>query len=328
MLNNNMCKCFIKVVFFYAAILTSFFSTSVNAQTYPSHNFTMIVPFGPGGGSDVMARTMANVITELNLLPVKMLVENQPGSQSAKGYGMVAGRKGDDYTLATVSVSFFTTPLRGGTTFNYKSFTPIAGIATSPYILVVGSQSKYKTVNNFKNAGSLTTGSTGAVSDPAILSNIMKKSLNVNIRVIPFDGEGEIMTELLGGRIDFAFLNPSEAIGMIQAGTVRPLAVSTSKRLAKFPNVPTFKEQGFDIDYVQVRGVVMPQGVSPKTVAYWEGVLKKVAESDNWRKQYIDRFNEEPAFIPAKEFATLLDTTNTRYETIMKELGMIKQLAL
>jgi len=314
-----------KSVLLFAVILASLFSVSSRAQTYPSQNFTMIVPFGPGGGSDVMARTLSNVIAELNLLPVKVLVENQPGSQSAKGYGMVAGRKGDEYTLATVSVSFFTTPLRGGTSYNYKSFTPIAGIATSPYIMVVSSKSKYKTVSDFKNAGSLTTGSTGAVSDPAILSNIIKKSLNVNIRVVPFDGEGEIITELLGGRIDFALLNPSEAIGLIQAGSVRPLAVSTTKRLAKFANVPTFKEQGFDIDYVQVRGVVMPPGVSPKAVAYWEGVLKKVAESDNWRKQYIDRFNEEPAYIPAKEFASLLDATNTRYETIMKELGMIKQ---
>ena len=324
MLKKNMYQYVIKSVLFYVLVLSSLFSASAKAQTYPNQNFTMIVPFGPGGGSDVMARTLGNVIAELNLLPVKILVENQPGSQSAKGYGMVASRKGDDYTLATVSVSFFTTPLRGGTSYNYKSFTPIAGIATSPYIMVVSAKSKYKTVSDFKNAPSLTTGATGAASDAAILSNIIKKSLNTNIRVVPFDGEGEIMTELLGGRIDFALFNPGEVLGMIQAGTVRPIAVSTSKRLPKFSTVPTFKEQGFDIDYVQVRGVVMPQGVSQSTVAYWEGVLRKVAESENWRKQYIERFNEEPAFIPAKEFAGVLDATNARYESVMKELGMIK----
>lgn len=74
-----------------------------------------------------------------------------------------------------------------------------------------------------------------------------------------------------------------------------------------------------------VRGVVMPDGVPAASVAYWEGLLRKVSESDNWRKQYIDRFNEEPAFLPAKEFGTVIAQTSARYEALMTELGMIKK---
>jgi putative tricarboxylic transport membrane protein len=303
----------------------SLLSSAALAQNYPSKNLTMIVPFGAGGGSDVMARTMNNVITELKLLPVKVLVENQPGAQGAKGYGNVAARKGDDHTIATVSVSFFTTPLRGGTSFTYKSFTPVAGIAISPYIMVVSAKSKYKSVADFKNAGTVSTGSTGAVSDPAILSNMLKKSLNITVRNVPFDGEGEVMTELLGGRIDFAFFNPGEVIGQIKSGAVRALAVSTGKRLSSLKDIPTFKELGFDVEHTMVRGVVMPDGVPAASVAYWEGLLRKVSESDNWRKQYIDRFNEEPAFLPAKEFGTVIAQTSARYEALMTELGMIKK---
>jgi putative tricarboxylic transport membrane protein len=295
------------------------------AQNYPSRNINLIVPFGPGGGSDVMARTMSGVIEELNLLPVKILVENQPGAQGSKGYGMAASRTGDDHTIATVSVSFFTTPLRGNTTWSYKNFTPLAGIAASPYIMVVNAKSKYKTLADMRNAGTLTTGSTGAVSDPAIISTMLKGPLGINVRNVPFDGEGEVMTELLGGRLDYAIFNPGEVIGQIQAGNVRPLAVSTAKRLTSLKDVPTFKEQGFDVEHVMVRGAVMPTNVPAASVAYWEGLLRKVAESPQWRTKYIERFNEEPAFLPAAEFGKLIASTSGRYEALMAELGMIKK---
>ena len=118
----------------------------------------MIVPFGAGGGSDVLSRTIANVIRELKLVPVNLLVENRPGSSGAIGYTYVAKQAGNPYTLATVSVSFFTTPLLGASEVTYKNFTPVAAIAMSPYIMAVRAASPIKSFEEVKKARRWTTG--------------------------------------------------------------------------------------------------------------------------------------------------------------------------
>lgn len=294
------------------------------SAAYPDRDITMIIPFGVGGGSDVLARTIGNVIAELKLIPVKILPENRPGGSGAVGYSAVAKQKGSPYTIATVSVSFFTTPLQGGSPVSYRDFTPLAAIAQSPYILVVPASSEYKTLDDLKKAKRLTTGTVGVVSDAALLARMTSKALGVQIDAIPFDGEGEVMSALLGGHVNIAYFNPSEVLPQIQAGTLRPLAVSSSQRVDVLKDVPTFTELGAPIVHTQIRGLVMPKDVSAEAVTYWEGVLKKVAESDAWRKQYVDRFHDVPQFLDSKAFGAAIVETSNRYETLMKELGIIK----
>jgi putative tricarboxylic transport membrane protein len=105
---------------------------------------------------------------------------------------------------------------------------------------------------------------------------------------------------------------------------LRALAVSTGKRLPSQPDLPTFKDLGYNIEHVQLRGVVMPGGVPEETVTYWQDILRKVAESDEWKREYLDRFKEEPRFVAAKEFAQVIEETNNLYTRILTELGLIK----
>lgn len=294
------------------------------SAAYPDRDITMIIPFGVGGGSDVLARTIGNVIAEMKLIPVKILPENRPGGSGAVGYTAVAKQKGSPYTIATVSVSFFTTPLQGGSPVSYRDFTPLAAIAQSPYILVVPANSEYKTLDDLKKTKRLTTGTVGVVSDAALLARMTSKALGVQIDAIPFDGEGEVMSALLGGHVNIAYFNPSEVLPQIQAGTLRALAVSSSQRVPALNDVPTFTELGAPIVHAQIRGLVMPKDVPAEAVTYWEGVLKKVAESDAWKKQYVDRFHDVPQFLDSKAFAAAIVETSNRYETLMKELGIIK----
>lgn len=300
-------------------------SSSAWAQdAYPSKNITMIVPFGAGGGSDILARTIVSVIQELKLLPVQLLVENRPGSSGAKGYKAVADRKGDPYTMATVSVSFFTTPLLGASPVSLKDFTPIAAISMSPYILVVRSDSKIKSLEDVAKAGRLTTGTTGVVSDAALIGQMINNELKVKVVVVPFDGEGEIKAGVLGGHLDFMLGNPSEVLPQIEGGTMRAIAVTTPERLKSLPDVPSFKEKGYDIVHTQLRAIVMPKDVPAEAVTYWENILRKVATSPEWKKQYLDRFKDEPRFVEHAELAQLLQQTNQLYSTMMKELKIIK----
>lgn len=294
------------------------------SAAYPDRDITMIIPFGVGGGSDVLARTIGNVIAEMKLIPVKILPENRPGGSGAVGYTAVAKQKGSPYTIATVSVSFFTTPLQGGSPVSYRDFTPLAAIAQSPYILVVPANSEYKTLDDLKKTKRLTTGTVGVVSDAALLARMTSKALGLQIDAIPFDGEGEVMSALLGGHVNIAYFNPSEVLPQIQAGTLRALAVSSSQRVPALKDVPTFTELGAPIVHAQIRGLVMPKDVPAEAVTYWEGVLKKVAESDAWKKQYVDRFHDVPQFLDSKAFGAAIVETSNRYETLMKELGIIK----
>jgi len=295
----------------------------VSAQQYPERDITMIIPFGVGGGSDTLARTIGNVISEMGILPVQIIPENRPGGSGAVGYSSVAQQAGDPHTIATVSVSFFTTPLLGASPVSYEDFTPLAAIAYSPYILAVPTASPYETFEDFSGAERLTTSTVGVVSDAALLAQMTSEALGVQIDAVPFDGEGEALAAVLGGHVDFVFMNPSEVLAQVEAGAMRPLAVSSAQRVAAFPEVPTLLELGHDIEHVQLRGLVMPGGVDPEVVAYWEDVLEQVATSDEWREQYIERFYDEPAFLPADEFSALIEQTSERYDTIMRELGII-----
>lgn len=294
------------------------------AASYPSRDVTMIVPFGAGGGSDVLSRTIANVIRELKLVPVNLLVENRPGSSGAIGYTYVAKQAGNPYTLATVSVSFFTTPLLGASEVTYRNFTPVAAIAMSPYIMAVRAASPIKSFEDVKKARRLTTGTVGVVSDPVLLARMLQNATGVTIDTVPFDGEGEVMTAVLGGHIDFMLGNPGEVLPQIEAGTLRPVAVSTPERLQSLGDTPSFKQLGYNIEHVQLRGVVMPPDTPADAVTFWEDALRKVAESDEWKREYLDRFRDEPRFVGSKEFGQVLATTNELYIKLMTELGLIK----
>lgn len=291
---------------------------------YPARDVTMIVPFGAGGGSDVLSRTIANVIRELGVLPVNLLIENRPGSSGAVGYTYVAQQNGNPYTLATVSVSFFTTPLLGASEITYRDFTPVAAIAMSPYIMAVRAASPIRSLEDVRQSRRLTTGTVGVVSDPVLLARMLQKATGVTVDTVPFDGEGEVMTAVLGGHVDFMLANPGEVLPQIEAGTLRPVAVSTPSRLQSLPDTPSFTERGYPIEHVQLRGIVMPGGVPPETVAFWEAALRRVAESDQWKRAYLDRFREEPRFVGSKDFGAVLDSTNILYTQLMTELGLLK----
>jgi putative tricarboxylic transport membrane protein len=298
--------------------------TVAQANDYPSNTMNYIVAFGVGGGSDIIARTMVKVIDEKKLIPVKMLVENRPGGSGAIGYSFINNQKGDPYYLGGVGVSFFTTPLLGKMPLSYRDFTPLAAIARSPYILAVTADSDIKTIDDIKKATGLTIGTAGAVSDPALLSHMLNKETGASIKVVPYDGEGEVMAAVLGKHLDLLFGNPNEILEQVNAGTMRAIAVTSAERMSSLPDVPSLSELGYNIVHTQLRGIIMPKDVPVEAVTYWEGVLKTVAESPEWRTQYVERFNEIPIFLDSKGFEAEVIATSERYETLMRELGLIK----
>ena len=294
------------------------------AEDYPTRDIQFVVPFSAGGGSDVLARNIAGAIKELKLLPVNILIDNRPGSGGAVGYNFLAGRKGNPDYVGTVSIAFFTTPLMGGSPVSYKNFQPLAAIARDPYIMAVAANSPFKTMKDLAAKGTFIAGSPAAVSDSTLLARRLAANMKAKVQVVPFDGDGEALSALLGGHVDVMFGNLSEIIAQVKGGSIRAIGITTEDRIAALPDVPTFKELGYDIQLAQLRGMVMPLGTPPETVAYWEALLKKLAESDYWREHYLERFSVLPAYLDSKAFGAEIVKINDRYEILMRELGVIK----
>lgn len=305
-----------------AAVFSAGFATGAAAE-YPTRDITMIVPFAAGGGSDVVARNIANVINGLGLLPVTVIVENRPGGSGAIGYSYLAQQEGNPYYVGTVSAGFYTTPLTGGSPVTYRDFTPLAAIATDPFVLAVAAESDIHTLEDLQAQGSLVTGTSGAVSDPTMLAHILEDILDISIQVVPYDSGGEVLSAQLGGHTDFIFLNPSEILPQVEAGELRAVVVTTEERMSRLPEVPTMLELGHDVTVQQLRGLLAPQGVSDEVIAFWEDILEQVADSDMWREQYLDRFLTEPAFLPSEPFGESWIATSDQYEALMRDLGII-----
>jgi len=297
---------------------------------YPSKPIEFVVPFNPGGGSDILARNIVAVIEAEKLLPQPVQVVNKAGGSGAVGYGYLAEKKGDPYFIGTVSSSFWTTPLLGGAPFNYTMFTPVAGLCYDTYLLLVRQDSPYQTLQDVLKAvkdkpEGLTVGATGVSSDDRVVTYLLEKAAGVKFKLVPFQSGGEVMTALLGGHIDVAWANPGEARGQLEGKQARALAVAADQRLEGLPDVPTFKEQGIDLVFRQLRGVVMPAGVPEDAVKVMEETLKKVSESPKWKNDYVKKNDLVPTFLGSAEFKTAIEKMNETYKQVFEELGVLKK---
>jgi putative tricarboxylic transport membrane protein len=300
---------------------TAFAASSVAiAAPYPERDFTFVVQGSAGGGSDIVARTIANIIEKKKLVPTKIIVENRPGGGGAVGYNFVAQRRGNPYYIGTIGASFFTTPLLGQSPVTYKDFTPIAAIAADPYVMAVKADSGLDSLDAIRAKKVIRVGTTGVVTDPGLLAGMLEKPLGITARTIPFGGDGEVLSAILGGHIDIQFGNPSEILSQVKVGKLKALAVSSASRLEHLPDVPTFKELGLDIELTQLRGIVMPKDVPDEAVKFWEGVMKQVAESPEWKAEYVDRNNAVPAFMDSKAFGTAMPKYSDMYSDYMKKI--------
>ncbi|MDK2784912.1 MAG: putative tricarboxylic transport rane protein [Bacillota bacterium] len=300
------------------------------APKYPEKPITFLVPFSAGGGSDIMARAIAGVMQKEGILPQPLVVENKPGGSGSIGYSYVAGKVGDPYIISTVSSSFWTTPLAGNSPVSYKDFTPVAALAMDPFLLMVKEDSPYKTLDDLIKAAKakpegLAVGGTSGLSDDRVCTALLEKQAGVKFNFVPFEGGGDAMTALLGGHVQLCWASPGEALNQLEAKKARPLAVSTEERLAKLPDVPTFKELGYDqVVFYQFRGIVAPKNIPEEALKVLEEAFKKLSESPAWEKEYLEPNMVTARYLPAKEFGDAIIKQNELYTQIFKDLGLLK----
>jgi len=296
---------------------------------YPSKNIEMVVPFAAGGGSDIMARSLAKVIADNKFVSQTIVINNKPGGSGSIGYAYVADKKGDPYSMATVSSSFYTAPLMGNSPISYKDFTPVCGLAMDTLLLVVKADSKYNSVKDIIDDAkarpkAISIGGTAGTSDDAVMFYAFQSRTGAEMKYVPFNSGGEVATAVLGGHVDMAWMNPGEALTQLEAKKMRPLAVSSKQRLSGLPDVPTLTEMGIPLVLAQFRGIVMPKDVPVEAAKYLEEAFKKVSEAPAWKDNYLKKNMVEPRYMNSQEFAKALEETSAMYKEFLTLAGKVK----
>jgi tripartite-type tricarboxylate transporter receptor subunit TctC len=323
-----------------AAVALAAVPQAALAQWEPSKTVEFVVPAGTGGGADQMARIVQSIIAKHNLMKQSMVVVNKAGGAGAEGFLDVKGAKGDPHKIIITLSNLFTTPLAQDTPFNWRDLTPVQMLALDQFVLWVNADTPYKTSKEYidavkarsgEPAKRMKMGGTGAKQEDQIITVAIEQRTGGKFTYIPYKGGGEVAVQLVGKHIDSSVNNPIEAVAQWRAGKLRPLCVFDPKRMpykAKvtdklaWSDIPTCKEQGLDVDYLMLRGIFMPGGVTPEQVNYYVGVFKKVMETPEWKT-----FMEQGAFnqtaLVGKEYADWVAREEARHVGLMKAAGFM-----
>jgi putative tricarboxylic transport membrane protein len=319
-----------RFAFLVCAAICALVSAAAHAQWKPDRAVEIVVGFAPGGGNDKSARVMQRIWKDLGL--GETIVVNRVGGGGALSYTYVSQKTGDGHYLAIAQAGLNTNHITGRSPLHYSDVTPLAFVGNEPVGLAVRTDSPYKTLKDFvaqlkKDPQSLavSVGSTrGAVNHFA--AALLAKSAGIDpnrLKILVFGGGAESVTNLLGGHIDAMSQAINNAIPHHKAGTMRILAISLPKRSPDLADVPTFREQGFDVVIDGWTVFVGPKGMTPPQVAYWEQVFAKSVENPHW-KQYLQANAWEWGYKNSRDTLAYIRQDYDMSRKLLTELGMAK----
>lgn len=300
------------------------------ADWKPSKPVQFVVPYGPGGGSDILARTISSIVQGMKLNPTPLVVVNQAGGSGMIGTTAVAQAPGNEHMLITFIPGQVAGPLAAGKgAATYRDLTLIGAMAIDENLLVVKMDSPFKTIEDVVAAakarpGAITIGGTATGQEDHMCNRLFERAAGVKTRFVPFNAGAEVVTAVLGGHTDVAWANPSEFFAQYEAKLIRPLVIAKETRIAKFSDVPTFKEKGYDVVFKMFRGVAAPGKLSPAVVAYYEDVMKRVANSPAWKEKYLEQYMLSPGWMSSKDFSRFVADSEGQYKAVLTELELLK----
>jgi len=300
------------------------------AQNYPNRAITMVVPFPPGGLTDVPARVFAAML-QLKI-GQNVVVENKTGGNGTIGVAFVSRAAPDGYTLLANSladaqnVHFVAVPYSP-----INDFEQVGWIVDGPpAVLVVNAALPYKTLADLiadakKNPSKISFGTSGPASSPAMALAQLNKTAGIEIVGVPYRGSGEAAREVASGAIQGVFTFYAQGKPLVDDGKVRALAVAAPTRLAGWPDVPTFKELGYDIDFRGFVGLAAPAKTPKPIIDYLNKVTNEVANSDLFKQRMGDLGMTVPADNTPAKYDAYLRAETVRQGEIAKLTGAALQ---
>ncbi len=301
----------------------------------PTRTVEFIVPAGTGGGADQMARLIQGIIQKNGLMKQPIIVVNKGGGAGAEGFLEIKGAKGDPHKIVITLSNLFTTSLTTAT-FDWTEFTPVSMMALDQFVLWVNAKNPAKTAKEYIEqvraaGGKARMAGTGARQEDQIITVGIERAAKIKFTYIPFKGGGEVATQLVGGHVDSSVNNPIEAVAQWRAGGLRPLCVFDDERMPyrtrvtadmSWNDIPTCREAGIPTDYLMLRGIFMPGGVTPAQRDYFVELMRKVRETPEWKK-----FIAEGAFnttaLEGEAFTKWLTRAKDEHRTLMREAGWV-----
>jgi tripartite-type tricarboxylate transporter receptor subunit TctC len=301
-------------------------------ESYPSRPITLVAPFPPGGVADLTARPVAAAMEKVLKNPVAVV--NKTGAAGAVGMQFVAASKPDGYTLLLALSSISIIPeadkiFGRPPAFTVDQFAPIALISADPTILVVRTESPWKTVGEFlddarKRSGQISYSSSGIYGTLHMAMELLSHAAGVRLRHIPTPGAGPALTALLGGHVDALASGPAVILPQIKAGKLRALAGWGDKRVAALPEVPTFKELGYpDAEFYIWAGLFAPKG-TPEPVQAKLRETTRAAVADPDFKAAMDKLETPIAFKQGDEFQRFFDADAKRLAEGVRKVGRVE----
>lgn len=295
----------------------------------PDKPIEFVVQAAAGGGSDIFARNIARVLADEKIVTVPINVVNKPGGSGAVAYSYVNTKKGDPHVIATATGGYLTTPIQGHSPVSFRDFTNLAVLCVEDYVAVVRNESPYKTLKDViaaakQKPNGIRFGGSSIGSSDSIIEFRVEKATGTQLNYIVFQSGGEVNAALLGGNVDLASPNPSEAAQLIKAGRLRPLAMFSPQRLEKWKDVPTAREQGVDVTLEQFRGVIAPAGLSKDQSLFWQNALVKLSQSAGFKK-YLDDNGLRPLLHVGDDAQKYLAEQDKFYTQVLNELGVVKK---
>ena len=310
------------------ALAAVFVSGLVHAQWKPTKPIEMVVHTGPGGGSDVLARTIVVMLEKEKLLPVRMQVVNKTGGNAAVAAAYLAEKKGETHTLGLITSVWIATPLTSAEAkVTLRDLTPVARLVFEPAVFAVRADSPYKTMRDFieaarANPGKLKQSGGSLTSRDSIMRQALQQHTGTKWAFVSFQGGGERVAALLGGHVDMMIIEPQEAGEQIRAGKMRVLAQIAEKPLPGYPGVPTLKEAGYDVSVPpQIRALVAPPGIPKDVIAYWEDLFDKLHNTASWQKYVADNQLEE-GFLTGPDLAKSIDKIENELRVQFEQSGI------
>ncbi|MDV6012996.1 tripartite tricarboxylate transporter substrate binding protein [Haloechinothrix sp. LS1_15] len=299
-------------------------------QWSPGEPIEITAPADTGGGWDTLARTSARVLEDTGLVDQPVRVVNKPGGGGAIGWSYIANHTGDPHKLFVTSPPILLVPLAGESDHDHTDFTPIARLITDYMVYLVPADSPMESFDDLVEqwgsdpgsvsiAGGSAPGSMDhvALAGAADAAGVDASELNY----VAFDGGGEAMTALLGGHVDAAVTGGGEATELIEAGEVKPLAVSAPERLDGMPDVATLTEQDVDFTFDIWRGVMGPAEMTGEEIAYYEEVLADMLQTEQWQQE-ASKLGWVDSYQDSAEFEAFLDESHEEIADILDEVGL------
>ncbi|MBX6350713.1 MAG: tripartite tricarboxylate transporter substrate binding protein [Clostridia bacterium] len=302
------------------------------ASNYPERPVELVAAGSPGGGLDILARSIQEAITKEGLFHGTLTITNNGGGGGNPARAYLYNHRGDGYTLLVESNRVYLNPILGTTELTVDDFTPVARIMTEYEALAVRTDSPFQTVADLmtklrQDPKSVSFGVGTIPSDDQMNILLAVQASGVDpaaVNIVAFSSGGDLMTQLLGGHVDVISTGLSEALEQYKAGKVRILAVSSPERLTgDAAEIPTWREQGIDVTVLHWRGVFGPPDMPKDALDYWATTLEKMTKTPTWQ-DILQKNDWADAFAGPEEFKAALHEEAQATKAVLEKVGLAK----